>query len=100
MTLLLCSSESSIPHFEHKQAQKTPLLYFVATTIVRHRHTIMADQIAQAIPERPKDTPADEAGAVAPAEGEKGPSKGALKKAAKEKEKVRYGFASPRRTSH
>jgi flagellar hook-length control protein FliK len=52
----------------------------------------MADQIAQAIPERPKDTPADEAGAVAPAEGEKGPSKGALKKAAKEKEKVRYGL--------
>jgi hypothetical protein len=50
----------------------------------------MADQIAQSIPERPKDTPADEAGAIAPAEGEKGPSKGALKKAAKEKEKVRY----------
>jgi hypothetical protein len=54
----------------------------------------MADQIAQSIPERPKDTPADEAGAVAPAEGEKGPSKSALKKAAKEKEKVRYAFAS------
>lgn len=43
---------------------------------------------AEAIPERPK-----EAAAAAPAEGaeggEKGPSKGALKKAAKEKEKVR-----------
>ncbi|KAI4734155.1 aspartyl-tRNA synthetase [Aureobasidium sp. EXF-12298] len=48
----------------------------------------MADQTAQSIPERPKDTPADEAGAVAPAEGEKGPSKSALKKAAKEKEKA------------
>ena len=54
----------------------------------------MADQTAQSIPERPKDTPADEAGAVAPAEGEKGPSKSALKKAAKEKEKVRYECAS------
>lgn len=42
---------------------------------------------AQSIPERPKDAPAAEAGA-APAEGEKGPSKSALKKAAKEKEKV------------
>lgn len=41
---------------------------------------------AEAIPERPKEA------AAAPAEGaeggEKGPSKGALKKAAKEKEKV------------
>lgn len=45
-------------------------------------------QPAQSIPERPKDAPAGEAGA-APAEGEKGPSKSALKKAAKEKEKVR-----------
>lgn len=43
---------------------------------------------AQSIPERPKDAPADEAGA-APAEGDRGPSKNALKKAAKEKEKVR-----------
>ncbi|KAG9532400.1 aspartyl-tRNA synthetase, partial [Aureobasidium melanogenum] len=42
---------------------------------------------AQSIPERPKDAPAAEAGA-APAEGEKGPSKSALKKAAKEKEKA------------
>jgi len=54
----------------------------------------MADQATQSIPERPKDTPAGEAGAVAPAEGEKGPSKSALKKAAKEKEKVRYELAS------
>ena len=36
------------------------------------------------LPERPKDD------AAAPEEGEKGPSKGALKKAAKEKEKVRF----------
>jgi hypothetical protein len=80
-----------------RQSTKDPAL-LVARNIVRHRHTIMADQTAQAIPERPKDTPADEAGAVAPAEGEKGPSKSALKKAAKEKEKVRYEFASPTTT--
>ena len=60
----------------------------------------MADQTTQSIPERPKDTPADEAGAVAPAEGEKGPSKSALKKAAKEKEKVRYDSAARMTTSY
>lgn len=48
---------------------------------------------AQSIPERPKEEskPAGEAPAAAAGEeGEKGPSKNALKKAAKEKEKVCY----------
>ena len=47
---------------------------------------------AQSIPERPKEGAADTAGdasAAAGADGEKGPSKSALKKAQKEKEKVR-----------
>lgn len=49
---------------------------------------------AQSIPERPKEESKDQpttgdASAAAPAEdGEKGPSKNALKKAQKEKEKV------------
>ena len=60
----------------------------------------MADETTQSIAERPKDAPAAEAGAAAPAEGEKGPSKSALKKAAKEKEKVRYESGIGTRTSH
>lgn len=44
---------------------------------------------AQSIPERPKEEAPAAAPADGAAEGEKGPSKNALKKLAKEKEKVR-----------
>ena len=51
----------------------------------------LENQPAQSIPERPKEAPVEGAPA---AEGEKGPSKNALKKLQKEKEKVRPGDTS------
>lgn len=49
---------------------------------------------AQSIPERPKEESKPAGEAVAAEDGEKGPSKSALKKAAKEKEKVCCFFLS------
>ena len=86
--MTLASSDSS--HIS-TQAQKTPLCLSQELTYNMAEENALESKPAQSIPERPRDAPADEAGA-APAEGEKGPSKSALKKAAKEKEKVRLAL--------
>lgn len=92
--MTLASSDSS--HIS-TQAQKTPLCLSqdLLSDIDTHNmadENALESKPAQSIPERPKDAPAAEAGAAPAAEGEKGPSKSALKKAAKEKEKVRLAL--------